>query len=407
MPQRDRRCAGGGGQQHVVAGEEARDRAGRLVEHAVGGEDVERRQGLAVIDTRQRGCLQVLPAGLHAQLCRGAEDGVGEEAAPRVEVGLVEGRHIEFGRGLLDDVPQLRQSLGHPVHRGHTLRVDRATGVHRGGGDGDPQRPGTRGGVLGVAAHRAGQQVTVAGLGTVHRVEQPRAVAHGAGDGEFDAEAEQRVGEVGAGGGPATARLEADRTAGRGGDADRAAAVVGVRHRQCAAGDQRRRGAAGTAGAAVGGPRVAAGSAVGDGLGGGVEPEFRAAGDRADGQAGAAEPRDQVGVLRVGDTGAEQPAAAAAGHPARVRDEVLQRERHPGERAGLVVVERFVEPLARHGGQFGLDRVQGGRGRRPDLGRADLAIADQLRQTGGVVRGVFGDIHVILSSCFAGGMGEG
>ncbi|WP_309241192.1 LuxR C-terminal-related transcriptional regulator [Nocardia sp. BSTN01] len=39
--------------------------------------------------------------------------------------------------------------------------------------------------MLGVAGHRAGQQVAVAGLGAVHRVEQPRGVAHGAGDGEI------------------------------------------------------------------------------------------------------------------------------------------------------------------------------------------------------------------------------
>ncbi len=261
--------------------------------------------------------------------------------------------------------------------------------------------------MLGEAAHRAGQQVAVAGLGAVHRVEQPRAVAHGAGDGEFDAEPQQRVGEVRAGCGPPSARLEADHTARGGGDADRAAAVVGVRHRQRAAGDQRRRGAAGTAGAAVGGPGVAARSAVGESFGGGIESELRAPGDRADRQARAAEPRHQMGVLRVGDTRTEQPAAAAARHPARVRDEVLERERHTGERTGLVVVERFVEALARHGGQFGLDRVQGGRCGRPDLGRADLSVADQLRQTGGVVCGVFGDIHAIFSSCFAGRMGEG
>ena len=82
--------------------------------------------------------------------------------------------------------------------------------------------------------------IGIAGLAAGHRVEQRRAVAHGDRHAMLRARAGQGLADRRQADPPAR-RLQPEQAAQRGRDADRAAAIGGMRHRQAARRDHRRR----------------------------------------------------------------------------------------------------------------------------------------------------------------------
>ena len=113
------------------------------------------------------------------------------------------------------------------------------------------------GGALRRRQERAGRRraIGIAGLAAGHRVEQRRAVAHGDRHAMLRARAGQGLADRRQAD-PAARRLQAEQAAQRRRDADRAAAVGGVRHRQAARRDDRRRAAGRSAGREVLAPRI-------------------------------------------------------------------------------------------------------------------------------------------------------
>ncbi len=113
-------------------------------------------------------------------------------------------------------------------------------------------------------------------------------------------------------------RLEADEPVLRGGDADRAATVVRVRHRHHAGGDGRRGAAARAAGRVAGVPRVLR-RAVGVGLGRRQDAELGHVGLADRDQAGVAEALGEERVHRRAEVGVFQAPACPGGTAARRR----------------------------------------------------------------------------------------
>src|SRR5690606_15270443 len=108
--------------------------------------------------------------------------------------------------------------------------------------DPDPQPAGLVIEFLYVGARRSRGHVGIAGCRPMNGVEQRSGVADAARDAELDRDARHVVADDRALAGPLAGRLEADETAVRRRDPDRAAAVVGVReghdsgcHRGCGA----------------------------------------------------------------------------------------------------------------------------------------------------------------------------
>ena len=158
-----------------------------------------------------------------------------------------------------------------------------------------------RGGACSAArygARRRRRGVRIARHRPVGDVEQRRGVAHRAGDDELGREAVPALAGGGAERVAAARRLEADEAAVRGGDADRAAAVAGVRRRHDAGRHRRRRAAARPAGAVRWLPGIA-GGAEGVGLGGRQQAELGRVGASEDDQAGGEELVGDVGVARA------------------------------------------------------------------------------------------------------------
>ena len=178
-------------------------------------------------------------------------------------------------------------------------------------------------------------------------------------------------------------------------DADRAAAVVGVRDRDDAGGDRRRRAAARSAGAAPAHPGIV-NRAVEDGLGGGVVAELGRLGGADQDQAGAAEARHQLGVVREDDA-AREAAAEVERDPGGVADQLLDHERHAAERpvgdAGRDLLGARVGEHLEHGVESGVDAGDAVERRLPQLGGGRFLLADQLGEAERVVLRVFVESH--------------
>ncbi len=129
-----------------------------------------------------------------------------------------------------------------------------AVGVNRGGGghlrplgERDPQPPRRRADLLEKWTRRRRRPVRRGHLGAGDGVEQRRAVADAARDRVGDGEPVPELRVIRAGRGARARRLQAEEAAAGGGDADRAAAVVGVGERDDARRDGRGRASAGAA----------------------------------------------------------------------------------------------------------------------------------------------------------------
>ena len=214
-------------------------------------------------------------------------------------------------------------------------------------------------------------------------VEHRGGVAHGA---RHDVLADEEVGdlvEVGTAGDTPAGRLEAHEAAARCRDADRSAAVVGVRDRDHAARDRGSRSAARPTGRVAELPRVVRGS-VGVRLGGGQEPDLGGVGPAEHDEAGVDEPlRERIGAGRVMVRVTEEPHALVEGLAGHLGAQVLQQHRHPtegavGERAGGLVPGPL-EAIAHHRVELRVHRLDPRDRLVHQLGRRRLAAPDQLR----------------------------
>ncbi len=154
-------------------------------------------------------------------------------------LGVVERR----GMVGLDAVPE---SFEHPRGRlcgGDAVGVAVDLAAGRRGHQPDAQPPGLDVELLAVGALARGCEVWVAGHGRAGRVEDRGAVAHAAAEHVLDRETGEDVPELRAERDAPARGLQPDQAAVAGGDADRAAAVVGVRDGDHARG-YRGRGAA-------------------------------------------------------------------------------------------------------------------------------------------------------------------
>ena len=220
-------------------------------------------------------------------------------------------------------------------------------------------------------------------------VERERGVAHRAGEHAVDAEALER-GQLGPERDAEAGRLEADDAAAGGRDADRAAGVVAVRHRDHAGRDGGGAAAGGAAGDQLRVPRVAR-RAVALGLGDGPHPPLGRVRLADHDRAGRAQPRHRRRV-DVGRPVAERRLALVGAQALREHDQVLDRDRHAGERARVAGPIASASARARSGqvstnalspGSCALDRGERG---VDQLARAQPALADERGLLGGAAR---------------------
>ena len=281
---------------------------------------------------------------------------------------------LEGARGVLDR--RARRGLGR--------RAEERLGGHR-----DAQRAGVAVEALGVRRRRARDVVPVARRRAVDGIEQQRGVAHRARDRELVCEAADRLAHGRPDRHAAARRLEPHQPAPRGRDADRPAAIVGVRQRQRARGHQRGRPAARPAGTALGVPRVAR-RTVDDRRGVDVEGELGRRGPHEREQAGRAEALGERG-LAARDVAVEQPAAEAQ-RPPGLRQRVLDGERDAGQRAVTVGARVLVRPVHDRV-ELRVDCLDGAQRGLADLVGADVSGDEQPAQLGRVAGGVVGGVH--------------
>ena len=270
---------------------------------------------------------------------------------------------------------------------------------------GDPQRADRRADLGGERAVRRRGVAPAEPVRSGDLVEDGRGVADGMRQDALDRRAHP-AGDDGRD--AAAARLEADETGARCGDADRAATVVAVGEREHAGGDGRRRAAARPAGRARRVPRVA-GDPVTVVLGDRDRPVLGGVRPPGEHEAGPSEGGDDelVVVTRPGRPGRRPIRHRPAGH----RGQVLHRQRDAGERWEVVVAGGDgVGDVAGVGPRLVVvapdDRVQD-RVRPVDLGeavveqldRAELSAADGVGQVGGGVVAVHAGTLRRRSSC--------
>ena len=223
-------------------------------------------------------------------------------------------------------------------------------------------------------------------------------------EGELVRQAEQQLGLVRTGRRAATARLQADEPAAGRGDADRAGAVVAVRHGDAAGRDERGRAAARAAGAARRIPGVAC-DAVAARLGREADDHLGHVRDAERRQPGGAEAAHDLQVARS-DGALEEVAAHRERHALGDRAGVLDEEGDAGERPVGGVVQRRVEQRHRQRVQRAVDRTDRLARDRHHLTLADIAGAEQLPQPDGVVRRVLVDPHAPLAGSRSDGSPE-
>ncbi len=244
-----------------------------------------------------------------------------------------------LGIGLDDVVAQVREHRGCGAHCGGALRCDLdAQGVVR--GDPDAQAPRVDGDLVLEPTRVGRRHVPRAAVQLGEHVQRRGGVGHGARHDTRGRRGRHRLDPVGD---AVATGLEPDQAVARGRDADRSAAVGGVRDRRHARRDRGARTARGAAGCVVRVPRVA-GDAEPLRLGHGDGAELgrrRLAHEHEAGRAQARHRRvvDQLGVLGHG-------ARPVRRRPSLDAVQVLDRDRHAGEGRQLV-----------------------GRGRRHQLGR--------------------------------------
>ena len=194
-------------------------------------------------------------------------------------------------------------------------------------------------------------------------------------------------------------RLETEQPALRRRDADRSAAVGGVRHRQHAGDDRRGRPAGRATGRMLEVPRVAAGP-VQARLRVRVQPELRRRAAAHDHQPGLLAAR-HVGAVVVGDIVGKQAAAEPCRLALLEERQVLDQVRHAPQRRILRPirrrrVRRFTRPLVLlvHDGVDGGVDLLGARDRRlQHLPCRHLAPGDQPGKRGGIVLAVLVETH--------------
>ena len=268
-------------------------------------------------------------------------------------------------------------------------------------------RPGRRADLGGERARGRRCPVRRRRLGTGDRVEQGGAVAHAARDRVRDGEAAPELRAVGPDGRSPARRLDPEQAATGGGDADRPAAVVGVRHRDDAGGDRRARAAAGAARGHLRVPRVARGT---------EQLRFAEWEDAELGQvrlaeddgARAAEAFDERGVAGRFEV-RQEPAAGGVRHARDGGVEILEQQGHAAKRGIRRRQRGGVAPgLLVHPGDDGVDARIDALGARDrflqQLGGRHLAAMDELREPQRVEPAVFGDRHRQLRRSIRGRM---
>ncbi len=184
--------------------------------------------------------------------------------------------------------------------------------------------------------------------------------------------------------------LQTDKAAAARGDADRPAAIGGVRHRHNAGRDGGSRAAARSAGRAVEVPRVAA-WAEQFGLGEWHKPHFRHVRFTESDETGCLEALDD-GAVHLGHKIGEQPTAAGLGCAGEARSQVFDEERHAGEDAirahRIRDAPRLVVQAMHHRVQLGVDAVGSVGGFFEKLRRRDLPPAHKFRKADSIVSAV-------------------
>ncbi len=273
--------------------------------------------------------------------------------------------------GLGDVVAQRGEGLGGRPHHPGGLGVGRAA-EQVVGDEPDPQPAARR--ALDQTDRRQGA-VRPEALGGGEVV---RGVADGPGDHALGDQVDRQAADTGLVQQPAAGRFETDEAGDGGGDADRPAAVVGVREGHGAGGDQ-------GGGPAGGGPRGVAG--VPGVAGGCAVVELRARGEAELGHRGLAQHHEALREELLGRcAGARRRArheggrAVAGGQPGDV-DVVLDEGGHSGEHPAGGPVGALPRPA----GAVGLDGVEQGVDvpDAGDRGVEDLAAAEGARADGG------------------------
>ena len=353
---------------------------------------VERAETTPRLRAGERRRLQRRARGLDPRHRRERGHARGQIAEPEGPVGRVPGGVVVGRRGLLDRVAHALQEPRRLAKRRGHLGLGRL-GARQPVGQRDPERAGRRLHRLGVGRGRRCDAQDRAGVVPLHRLEQGRGVAHAARDHELRRHPHQRHPEGRAQGRAPARGLQPEEPAARRRDADRAAAVVGMRQRHHCGRDRRRGAARGAPRGAAGIERVARRPAVEDRLGGAVEAELGRGGRAHQGQACRAEPLEQHSAPRRGEVDRVQhPRARALAHPLHLQDQVLGEERHAGERAVRRPGQGLDQGL-REEVQLGVQAMSRLAGAGLDLGARRLVPGDQRREVGRVALGVLVQLH--------------
>ena len=285
---------------------------------------------------------------------------------------------------------ELLAQLRRRERRGDAVGVHRRA-VERRGRERDPSGPGAVSTCSQVRPLGRRRGVGVARRAPRRGVEHGRAVAHAARHHVLDRAAGQALAGVGRRGITRARNLEPEQAAARGRDPDRAAAVAGMGDRHQARRDRRRRAAARAAGRARQVPGIA-GRPEQHRLGRGAEAELRRVGAAEDHQAGALVADHDLGVDRGARVG-EEARARRQRHSGLGAAEVLEQERHAGQRRRAVVAfggrARLIVDPRDHGIEGRVQRLDALDRRLEHLRGRDLAAPHQLGDAERVVLGIF------------------
>ncbi len=254
--------------------------------------------------------------------------------------------------------------------------------------EGDAQRPHRLVDLVAQGPRQRRCRERLAQLGARDRVEDGSAVADRAGDRVLDGHGTARVGVLGTERHPSPRGLQPEEPAARRRIADGAAEVVGV-SRGHHPGRHRCGGPATGAGRRpLEVPRVAGGPEEA-GLAVGRRAELGGVGLAEDDEPGSAQPHHELLVVRR-HVVAQEAGALGERHAGGLGDEVLQQERHTGERAGVVDghgargVEGLVVRGRHHGVDGGVQRLDSLDGGLDQLDRLDVAPRHERRLVAGV-----------------------
>ena len=315
------------GQQHVVAPVEACQPPCEFVplqklrRQRPGGDGSAKRRQHARQEFEIR-----TPCAAHARLSHHG----GDLAEIDVQEGLGERGAIDVGRGFLDLVAEAAQELYRVVHRFYRLRMN-VRSDRRGRREADAQAARIALHGLRVGFGRSCDHEGIAGFGATEHIERDGRVAHAARDHAFARRPVPVLAIARPRGYQPARRLQAEKPAACGRNADRAAAVIARRHRHDAGCDGGGGAAARTAGRALDIPGI---------RGAAEQPRVRDALERQFGQVGLAEnhqsrfevtPHD-MGMFGRGDLG-EGPAGIARRQAGVVLRAILDQKRNAGERA--------------------------------------------------------------------------